>query len=283
MTMQDLAQFQQFTINVPIEGYWRITFNNPPINLMNAETARELQLLIKAIEDSPELRVVVFESANPDFFIARYDFASSELPSAPGPTGLPPFLDLTVRLSQAQAVSISAIRGRTRGGGNEFALACDMRFASTEKALFCQPEIGASLIPGGGGIERLSALVGRARALEIVLSGDDFDARTAELYGWINRALPDDRLDQYVDALARRIATFSDVARAAAKRMINRHTLPDPENLVESQTAALALTQDPQFRGRFRRLSEIARAAGGDFDLRMGHYMGLAGMSSPVE
>jgi len=267
-------QFQQFTINVPTEGYWRITFNNPPINLMNAETARELQQLIEAIEAAADLRVVVFDSAHPDFFFARYDLSSGALSSTPGPTGLPQFLDLTVRLSRAPVVSISAIRGRTRGGGNEFALACDMRFASAEKALFCQPEIGTSLIPGGGGIERLSALVGRARALEIVVSGDDFDARTAELYGWINRALPDDDLDQYVDALARRIATFSAVAVGAAKRMINRHTLPDPEDLVESLTAALSLMQDPQFSGRFRRVSEIARAAGSEFDLRMGHYMG---------
>jgi enoyl-CoA hydratase/carnithine racemase len=264
----------QFTITVPSPGYWRVTFDNPPINLMNATTAAELQDIVTAVEEADGLRVVVFDSANPDFFFARYDFSGGGLPDTPGPTGLPPFLDLTVRLSQAPVVSIAEIRGRARGGGNEFALACDLRFAAAETALFGQPEIGSSLIPGGGGIERLAALVGRGRALEIVLSADDFDAATAERYGWINKALPGKELTGYVDALARRIATFDSVALGTAKHMINRHTLPAPEDLLESQGATVGLVQNPAFLDRFRRVSAYARTIGTDFDLRMGHHLG---------
>ncbi|MFD3925669.1 enoyl-CoA hydratase/isomerase family protein [Streptomyces sp. NPDC058614] len=264
----------QFTIRAPSPGYWRVTFDNPPINLMNATTAAELQAIVTAVEDADDLRVVVFDSANPDFFFARYDLSGGALPTTPGPTGLPPFLDTTVRLSQVPVISIAEIRGRARGGGNEFALACDMRFAAAETALFGQPEIGSSLIPGGGGIERLAAFVGRGRALEIVLSADDFDAATAERYGWINRALPGAELTGYVDALSRRIATFDSVALGTAKTMINRHTLPAPEDLLESLGTTETLVQNPAFLDRFQRVSAYARATGADFDVRMGHHMG---------
>ena len=264
----------QFTITTPFPGCWRVTFDNPPINLMNATTAAELQDIVTAVEEADDLRVVVFDSANPDFFFARYDFSGGGLPTTPGPTGLPPFLDMTVRLSQVPVVSIAEIRGRARGGGNEFALACDMRFAAAETALFGQPEIGSSLIPGGGGIERLAAFVGRGRALEIVLSADDFDAATAERYGWINRALPGAELTGYVEALARRIASFDSVALGTAKRMINRHTLPARDDLLETQGATVGLVQNPAFLNRFRRVSAYARATGTDFDVRMGHHMG---------
>ncbi len=267
-------QLTQFTVTAPAEGYWRVTFDNPPINLMNATTAAELQLLVGAIEAADGLRVVVFDSAHPDFFLARYDFSGGGLPDTPGPTGLPPFLDMTVRLSAAPVVTIAAIRGRTRGGGNEFALACDLRFASLERAVFGQPEIGSGLIPGGGGIERLTALVGRARALEIILSGEDFDAATAERYGWVNRALPDADLDDFVDALARRIAFFDPAALALAKNLVDRHGRPAPEDLVESQLASLRLAGTPGFRAGLQRLRTRSRAVGADFDLNMGRHLG---------
>ena len=146
----------------------------------------------------------MFQSANPDFFIAHLDVAKA----AERPEVLGLWRDFVLRLSSAPVVSIAKIRGRTRGIGNEFVLACDMRFASRQSALFGNPEVGVGLVPGGGALEWLPRLVGRSRALEIVLSGDDFDADIAERYGWVNRTLDDDDLDSFVDALVRRLASF---------------------------------------------------------------------------
>jgi enoyl-CoA hydratase/carnithine racemase len=135
--------------------------------------------------------VVVFDSADPDFFIAHFDIArAADTPNEPGPTGYSPWIDFTVRLARAPVISIAAVRGRARGVGSEFALACDLRFASLEKAIFAQPEVGSGLIPGGGGIERLPLVMGRARALEVIAGSSDFDAATAERYGWISDKAP---------------------------------------------------------------------------------------------
>src|SRR5258708_1850394 len=213
----------RFTIAEPAEGYWCATYCNPPFNMLDPYTIVELQELISQIEANGDLRVIVFDSAVEGFFLGRCDISGqAPAPSAPGPTGLPPFLDLTVRLSRSSIISIASIRGRARGGGSEFALACDLRFASIEKAILGQPEVGAGFIPGGGAIERLSGLVGRARALEIILSADDFDPSTAERYGWVNRALPDAELDDFVDSLARRLASFDRQPLTEAKRLVNR-------------------------------------------------------------
>src|SRR5271169_2296012 len=244
------ALLTQFTITEISTGYWRVTFSNPPINLADPDTIIELQQLVGLIESDDTLRVVVLDSAHPDFFINRYDVARvAETPVEPGPTGLPAFIDTTTRLTNSPVVTIASIRGRTRGGGAELAAACDMRFASLERAIFGQPEVGAGLLPGGGAIERLPLLVGRARALEIILGSDDFDAATAAAYGWINRALPDDELDEFVDTLARRIASFDKAAIAAAKNLVNQVSLPSADRLLEalnSFQAALAWTETQQ-------------------------------------
>lgn len=146
----------QFSITKVTPAYWRITFSNPPLNLLNPETILELQAIVSWVESDAELRVAVFDSAHPDFFMARYDVSrAAETPVQPGPTGLPTWIDLTTRLSQAPVVSIAAVRGRVRGGGSELTLACDLRFASLEKAVFGQPEVPAGMLPGGGAIERL--------------------------------------------------------------------------------------------------------------------------------
>ena len=150
------------------------------------------------------MKVVVFQSANPDFFVAHLDVAKA----AERPEVLGLWRDFVLRLASAPVVSIAKVRGRTRGIGNEFVLACDMRFASRQSALFGNPEVGVGLVPGGGAMEWLPRLVGRSRALEIVLSGDDFDADIAERYGWVNRTLDDGDLDSFVDALVRRLASF---------------------------------------------------------------------------
>jgi enoyl-CoA hydratase/carnithine racemase len=268
------SELTQFTIDEVTSGYWHVSFSNPPINLQDPDTILELQGLVGMFETDDALRVVVFESADPHFFINHYDVSrAAETPVAPGPTGLPTFIDTTVRLATTSVVTIAKIRGRNRGGGSEAALAFDLRFASREKAVFGQPEVGAGMFPGGGALERLPLLVGRARALEIILGSDDFDADTAALYGWINRALPDDELDDFVDTLARRIASFDKPPLAEAKRLVNRRTLPRAEDLVETQDRFLDAFTWPTLRERGARLRARAAEVGPEFELRFGHYL----------
>src|SRR5271167_275152 len=186
--------------------------------------------LVGEIEADAALKVVTFESANPDFFIAHYGTS--------GPRsrfGVPRWIDAATRMANSGVLSIAVIRGRVRGGGSEFALGCDIRFASRERAIFGQPEVGTGLIPGGGALQRLPLLVGRARALEIILGGDDFDAETAERYGWINRAIPDAELDAFVANFVRRVVSFDKQALTAAKSIINATGLPDPAQLQATQ------------------------------------------------
>jgi enoyl-CoA hydratase/carnithine racemase len=264
----------QLAIAEVVTGYWRVTFSNPPINLEDPDTILEIQELVTLMEADEALRVVVLESADPDFFINHYDVSrAAETPIEPGPTGLPTWIDTATRLATSSVVSIAKIRGRNRGGGSEVALACDLRFASIEKAVFGQPEVGAGMFPGGGALERLPILVGRARALEIILGSDDFDAETAAQYGWINRALPDADLDDFVDTLARRIASFDRPALAEAKRLVNRRTLPLAVDLVETQDAFLTAFSWPTLHARGARLRRRAVQVGPDFELRFGHYL----------
>jgi enoyl-CoA hydratase/carnithine racemase len=181
-------------------------------------------------EADPSVKAVVFQSANPDFFIAHLDVAKA----AERPEALGLWRDFVLRLSSTPVVSIAKIRGRTRGIGNEFVLACDMRFASRQTALFGNPEVGVGLVPGGGALEWLPRLVGRSRALEIVLSGDDFDADISERYGWVNRSLDDDDLDSFVDTLVRRLVSFDRETLAAAKAQVNRFGTPTAAELQSS-------------------------------------------------
>ncbi len=194
----------QFNTDRTHPGRWTITFSNPPINMFVPATIVELGALMTDLEADPSVKVAVFQSANPEFFIAHLDVAKA----AERPEVLGLWRDFVLRLAFAPVVSIAKIRGRTRGIGNEFVLACDMRFASRQSALFGNPEVGVGLVPGGGALEWLPRLVGRSRALEIVLSGEDFDADIAERYGWVNRSLDDNDLDSFVDTLVRRLASF---------------------------------------------------------------------------
>src|SRR5215467_530662 len=225
-----MPDFSQFNTDCTDPGRWTITFSNPPINMFVPSTIVELGGLMTDLEADPSVKVVVFESANPDFFVAHLDVAKA----AERPEALGLWRDFVLRLSSSQVVSIAKVRGRTRGIGNEFVLACDMRFASRQSALFGQPEIGVGLVPGGGALEWLPRLVGRSRALEIVLSGDDFDADIAERYGWVNRTLDDDDLDAFVDTLVRRLASFDRETLAAAKAQINRFGTPAAAELKSS-------------------------------------------------
>jgi enoyl-CoA hydratase/carnithine racemase len=218
-----------FRVDRRSAGYCRVTFDHPPINTITATTVTELSELVGLIEQDADLNVVVFDSANPDFYLAHYDTErdpgkTAALPA--GPTGMHAWLDLLVRLSRAPVVSIASIHGRVRGAGSEFVLACDLRFASRENALLAQFEVGTGVVSGGGPTSRLPRLVGRGRALEILLVADDLDGPRAELYGYVNRAIADDRLDEEVDAMALRLARFDHDAIARTKSYVDQVTLP---------------------------------------------------------
>ena len=259
----------QFTTDRTQPGRWTITFSNPPINMFLPSTIVELRALMDDIEADPSVKVVVFQSANPEFFVAHLDVAQA----AQRPEALGQWRDFVLRLSSAPVVSIAKVRGRTRGIGNEFMLACDMRFASRQGTLFGQPEIGVGLVPGGGALEWLPRLVGRSRALEIVLSGDDFDADIAERYGWVNRALADNELDSFVDILARRLATFDREALAAAKAQVNRFGKPTAAELQSSNDLFFPLLALPGAQARRAKIRDVGYGVRSDFELNFGRYL----------
>jgi len=220
-------------------GYWRAIFDCPPFNVVDGDVFQALQDLLVRMETTESLRVIVFESALPDFYLSHFDLTGKigNIMSAIGPTGLPILMDTFVRLTKAPVVSLARIRGCVRGVSSEFVLACDMRFASRENTKIGHPELGVGLHPGGGGTERLPHLVGRGRALEIVLSANDFDGDTAERYGYVNRSFPDAELDGFVDTLARRISSFDRRALVAAKNLVNEVSLPPFDRLLDAFTS----------------------------------------------
>jgi enoyl-CoA hydratase/carnithine racemase len=259
-------------------AYWRVVFDNPPLNIMGATIFEGLQDLLARMDASPSLRVVVFESANPEFYIAHFDLEDTSgslgLLKTAGPSGLPILLDTFVRLTKSPVVSIAKIRGRVRGVGSEFVLACDMRFASREKAILAQVEVGAGVHPGGGGTERLPLLLGRGRALEIVLGANDFDGETAERYGYVNRALPDTELDGFVEMLARRIASFDRRPIAAAKNLINQVSLPPVDRLLDGLNSFTTALTWPESQRRFQALSNRGLGQPGEMENRFGELLG---------
>jgi enoyl-CoA hydratase/carnithine racemase len=262
----------QFDTDRTHPGRWTITFSNPPINMFVPATIEELGALMTDLEADPSVKVVVFQSANPDFFVAHLDVAKA----AERPEVLALWRDFVLRLSSAPVVSIAKIRGRTRGIGNEFVLACDMRFAS-RRALFGNPEIGVGLVPGGGALEWLPRVVGRSRALEIVLSGDDFDADIAERYGWVNRTLDDNDLDSFVDALARRLTTFDREALALAKAQINRFGMPTATELQSSNDTFFPTLAWPTAQARRAKIRSLGYGVPSDFELNWGRYLPALG------
>jgi enoyl-CoA hydratase/carnithine racemase len=265
----------QFNTDRTHPGRWTITFSNPPINMFVPATIVELGTLMTDLEADPSVKVVVFQSANPAFFIAHLDVAKA----AVEPTVLGLWRDFVLRLSSTSVVSIAKIRGCTRGIGNEFVLACDMRFASRQNALFGNPEVGVGLTPGGGALEWLPRLVGRSRALEIVLSADDFDADVAERYGWVNRALHDGDLDSFVDTLVRRLASFDRDVLAAAKAQINRFGTPTAAELQSSNDMIFPMLTWPGAQARRPKLRTLGYGVRSDFELNFGRY--LPGLGRP--
>lgn len=228
--------------------------NARPMNLLGAELVRDLVALIRQAEANDQVKVLVFASANPDYFIAHVDVTHiAEVRDHAAKLEGDPSLGLLFRrLSSSRLVTIAQIEGRVRGAGSEFALACDMRFAAIESATFGQPEIGFGLIPGAGGVQHLARLAGRGRALEIMLSADDYDALTAERYGWINRALPAEALAPFIEALAERIARFPSSGVTALKARVNAVTLASDEDFRRDSDIFVEAAADGKTQARLK-------------------------------
>jgi enoyl-CoA hydratase/carnithine racemase len=241
---------EQFHVNRISPSYWRVTFDNGPVNLLDPDTVDQLSELVTTMENDPDLTVVVFASDKPGYFMAHWDFLSDSSRIAAmlaGPTGLHPYLDNFVRLSRLPVATISEIRGRTRGAGSEFVLATDIRFAS-EKAILGQFEVGVGAVPGGGPMARLGRLVGRGRALEILLGGDDIPADLAAAYGYVNRLVADAGITEFTDQFARRIAAFDKVAVAGIKKLVDVATLPSNDELAAGLRAYFGTAGRPEHR-----------------------------------
>ena len=261
-------------------SYWRVTFDIPPLNIFGPKAIPLLDEVITAIETDRHLTVVVFDSAVDGFFLTHYDFLapledSTSIP--PGRTGLQALPDMLARLSRAAVVSIALIRGRATGVGSELALASDMRFASREKAILSQWEVGAGLVPGGGPMARLPRLIGRGRALEVLLAADDINGELAELYGYVNRALPDSKLDDFVDALAMRIASFDKQAIGDTKHLVDVASLPADADIRPEWDAFLAALSRPASQKRIKALMERGFHRPGDVENRLGYHVGQLG------
>lgn len=257
-------------------GYWRVTIDNPPINVMGPQMVREFQHVIGAIEADEQLRVVVFDSAVDGYFLNHSDFTAKleDLTSMPaGPSGLPPWPDFLVRLPRAPVASIALIRGRATGNGSEITLACDMSFASRERTIISQWEVGVGLVAGGGPMARLPRLIGRNRALEVLLGSDDIRGDQAEAYGYVNRVLPDAELDDFVDALAMRISRFDKWAIANTKRLVNTTLVPDVE-LAAGWDACIGSLGRPAAQAGIRALMDEGFHKAGDIEDRLGFHLG---------
>ncbi len=255
----------------------RITFANPPVNLIVAETVGRLVQIVDELASDPDIQVLVFDSGTPDFFFNHFDLAAAaEFPVPEDSDALPVWTDLVVKLSRAPYITIGSIRGRTRGGGNELALAFDLRYASRENAIFGQPEVGSGLLPGGGGTERLPRALGRDRALEAILTSDDYDADTAERWGWVTRTLPDDELDEFVESIVARLASFDRTSLASAKAMVNRASLPPEADLAAAYGEFAHSLTLPGFLARAEGAAVLAGEAGVEIQYRLGEYLGVA-------
>ncbi|MDX3458553.1 enoyl-CoA hydratase/isomerase family protein [Streptomyces sp. ME02-8801-2C] len=253
----------------------RITFSNPPVNLVVPESIVTLHKIVSELENDPDIQVVVFASELPDFFVNHFDAAAAaDIPLPEHEDDKPVWTDMVLRLTKAPFVSIAAIRGRTRGAGNELALACDLRYASREKAFFGQPEVGLGLVPGGGGGERLPRSLGRDRALEAILTSADYDADLAERWGWVTRTLPDAELDAFVDATVARLASFDRQAVATAKYQVNRATLPPDAHLVAAFGEFAGTLTQPGFGARAVGLGALVAEKGLGVEYQLGEYIG---------
>jgi enoyl-CoA hydratase/carnithine racemase len=278
--MNSTAKTEQIYLTRKSPSYWRVIFDNPPLNLMGPEFVLQFQKIMTEIENDEKLRVVVFESAVDGFFLNHSDFLAKfeDLTSIPqGPTGLEAWPDILVRLTRSPVVSIAKIRGRATGNGSELALASDMSFASREKAILSQWEVGVGMVAGGGPMARMPRLMGRGRALEVLLSSEDIRGELAELYGYVNRSFPDSELDAFVDALATRIGTFEKWAISNTKRLVNAASLPPDVEIAAGWDSCINSITRPATQERFKKLFDQGFHKPGDVENRLGYYVGKLG------
>jgi len=241
------------TLKVQNEGaVLFVSIAAPPMNLLGPELVRDLILLIRQAQANDDIQVLVFRSIDPNYFIAHVDITrvAEYRNEAAKLVGVPSIGLLFRYLSASRLVTIAQIEGRTRGAGNEFVLACDMRFAARESAVFGHPEAALGNVPGAGGMEHLTRLMGRGRALEVMLSAYDYDADLAERYGWINRALPADVLDEFVRSLARRIAAFPAAGRRVLKERVNAIALASEQDFRTDSDLFGELVRTPEAQSR---------------------------------
>jgi enoyl-CoA hydratase/carnithine racemase len=275
--MSSVRGGEQIRLERRTPSYWRVMFDNPPLNIFGPETIPQLNAIVTALETDSDVKVVVFDSAVDGFFLTHYNFLANPEETArlaPNAAGLSPLPDALVRLSRAPVVSIASIRGRATGVGSELALACDMRFASLERAILSQFEVGAGFVPGGGPMARLPRLIGRGRALEVLLGADDIPGDLAERYGYVNRALPDAELDAFVEALATRMASFDKRAIIETKNFVNIASLPPDAEIAPEWDVCFAAIQRPAAQRRIATLLERGLHKPGDVENRLGHHVG---------
>ncbi len=271
------AKTAQIRLTRQSPTYWRVTFDNPPLNLMGPQFVLEFREIMNTLEFDDQVRVVVFDSAVDGFFLNHSDFKTDikELTGIPqGPTGLEGWPDILVRLTRAPFATIALIRGRATGNGSEIALACDMSFCSREKTVLSQWEVGVGMVAGGGPMARLPRQIGRQRALEVLLSSDDIGGELAEAYGYVNRALPDAELDGFVDTLAKRIASFDKWAIANTKRLVNANSLPPDVEMAEGWDACIKSVGRSGAQERIKALMAQGFHGPGDVETRLGFYLG---------
>jgi enoyl-CoA hydratase/carnithine racemase len=279
--MKSSSNTKQIRLSRLTPAYWRITFDNPPLNLMGPEFVLQFREILTALETDEQLKVVVFDSAVESFFLNHSDFLAKleDLTGIPpGPTGLAAWPDILVRLTRTPVVSIALIRGRATGNGSEIALACDMSFASREKAILSQWEVGVGLVAGGGPLARLPRLIGRGRALEVLLGSDDIRGDLAESYGYVNRSLPDAELDEFVDTLASRIASIDKLAISNTKRLVNAANLPPDVEIDAGWQACMASIGRPAAQEKIKALMARGFHKPGDLENRLGSYLGRPGL-----
>jgi len=250
-SQQDSWVFEK--LNVTREGAVLFAaINAPPMNLEGPELIRDLVSLIQRAEDDDTVQVIVFKSADPDYFISHVDVTriKENREAAAKLDGNPSIGQVLRHMSASRLVTIAQIEGRVRGVGSEFILACDMRFAARESAIFGQFEPAFGVIPGAGAAQHLTRLMGRGRALEVMLSADDYDAELAERYGWINRALPAGELDDFVRRLALRIASFPAAGQAVVKNRVNAIALAPAEDIQRDSDLFLEGVAAPEYQRR---------------------------------
>ncbi len=259
------------------DGVVTATIDNPPINLITRELFRELRHFADEVADDTEARVVVLRSANPEFFLAHFDVTLILGFPVEGEsqrsTELSGFHLMCERFRTMAKPTICEIAGRVGGGGGELAASCDTRFGALDHTILCQMEVPLGILPGGTGTQRLPALLGRGRAMEVVLGGDDVDAATLERWGWLNRALPANDLSFFVDRLARRLAGFSPGAIALAKASVLAAAADPTPGLLEEAYLFGQSLRLPDTADRMRRFLALGGQTR-DGELRVGELGG---------